>query len=263
MEFETVKLDIDDVDTVIKVIGEGPAVLCLHGAATIEGHEWARGLADRFKLYLPFHPGFGESGPAPHVRGMQDLVIHYLRLIAALRLDRPHLVGHSMGGWMATEIAAVAGERFGRLVLNAPAGLNHPEHRGVDPSTVPPQEMPSYLAHRTNVAARYFPGGSLAPPLEQFVATRQREGEALANIRKAHGMGHPNLRRWLSRIPNETLIFWGEKDRVAVPTQADIWAKAIPNARIHIVPDVGHFAMQEDPSCVAVIGDFLAGAKRS
>ncbi len=67
MTFETIRLEIDGVDTVIKVIGKGPAVLALHGAATIEGYEWARDLADRFRIYLPFHPGFGESGPAPHI----------------------------------------------------------------------------------------------------------------------------------------------------------------------------------------------------
>jgi pimeloyl-ACP methyl ester carboxylesterase len=257
--FETTRLDIDGVDTVVKVIGNGPDVLALHGAATIEGHEWARGLADRFRVYLPFHPGFGESGPAPHICSMQDLIVHYLRLIAALGLDQPHLVGHSMGGWMATEIAVMAGERFARLVLNAPAGLNHPDHRGTALSKIAPQDRLQYLAHRTDIAARYFPGGSLAPPLEQFVAARERESGAVSNIRKAHGVGHPNLRRWLSRIPNETLILWGDMDRVAPASQAGIWASAIPHARVHIVPGVGHFAMQEDPSCVRVIGDFLGG----
>ena len=258
MQFETIRLEIDDVDTVVKAIGSGPAVLALHGAATIEGHEWARGLSDRFRIFLPFHPGFGESGPAPHICGMQDLVVHYLRLIDELGLDRPHLIGHSMGGWMAAELAIVAGERFGRLVLNAPAGLNHPDHRGADLSKVAAQDLPDYLAHRVEVAARYFPGGELAPPAEQFRLARETEGQSLNNIQKAHGMGHPNLGRWLSRIPNETLIVWGNKDRLALPTQADIWAAKIPRARTLIVADVGHFAMQEDPRTVTAIGDFLA-----
>jgi pimeloyl-ACP methyl ester carboxylesterase len=126
MEFETLSFDVDGVSTVVKAIGKGPAVIARHGAATLEGQQGARALADRFRVYLSFHPGFGESGPAPHVRGMQDLVVHYLHLLPALGVDRPHLVGHSMGGWMATEIAVVAGERFNRLVLNAPVGLNHP-----------------------------------------------------------------------------------------------------------------------------------------
>jgi len=258
MDFETLKFDIDGVQTVVKAIGKGPAVVALHGAATLEGYEWARGLADRFRVYLPFHPGFGESGPAPHFVGMQDMIVHNLRLIAALKLDKPHLVGHSMGGWMAAEMAVVAGERFNRLVLNAPAGLNHPDHPGANLGEISPQDLPSYLAHRVEIALRYFPGGSHAPSAEQFVAAREREGAALANILKVHGMGHPNLRRWLSRIPNKTLVFWGDKDRMLLPGQASIWADRIPNATTHIARNVGHFAMQEDPACVTVIGDFLA-----
>jgi len=259
MEFETPTFDIDGVRTVVKVIGDGPPVLALHGAATIEGYDWARGLADRFRVYLPFHPGFGESDPAPHFAGMQDMVVHNLRLVAALGLDRPHLVGHSTGGWMAAEMAVVAGERFARLLLNAPAGLNHPDHPGADLAAISPQELPGYLAHRVDVALRYFPGGSQCPPLEQFLADRERENKALESILKIHGMGHPNLGRWLSRIPNETLVLWGEKDRMLPASQARIWAERIPNARIRIVPDVGHFAMQEDSASVAAIGQFLAG----
>jgi pimeloyl-ACP methyl ester carboxylesterase len=99
----------------------------------------------------------------------------------------------------------------------------------------------------------------LAPPPEQFIAVREKENKALNNILKVHGMGHPNLGRWLSRIPNETLIMWGDKDKVVLASQAEIWATKIPKARINIVPDVGHFAIQEDPACVDAIGDFLAG----
>jgi pimeloyl-ACP methyl ester carboxylesterase len=189
---------------------------------------------------------------------MQDLVVHYRRLLDILELQTPHLVGHSMGGWMAAELAAVAGERFERLVLNAPAGLNHPDYPSTDLSKVAPHEMPLYMAHRVEVAARYFPGGSLAPPADEFVRIRQQESVALTNIRKTHGMGHPNLGRWLSRIPNETLIVWGDKDRVAMPGQAPIWATSIERATTCIIPNAGHFAMQEDPRTVTAIADFLA-----
>jgi len=259
MEFETLTFDIDGVETVVKAIGRGPAVIALHGAATLEGYDWARGLANRFRVYLPFHPGFGESGPAPHIAGMQDMIVHYLRLLPALGVDRPHLMGHSMGGWMAAEIAAVAGERFNRLVLNAPAGLNDSDHPATDITKIPPEEFPGYLAHNVAVAARYFPGGAEAPPVEDFVAAREKEGPSLGNILKPHGFGHPNLGRWLSRIPNETLIVWGDKDRMLPASQAEIWAKSIPHARLHIVHGVGHFAMQEEPKTAKAIGDFLAG----
>jgi pimeloyl-ACP methyl ester carboxylesterase len=214
MNFDTLKVDCAGTRVIVKAIGEGPAVLALHGAATLEGHGWARGLADRFRVYLPFHPGFGESDDAPEFMGMQDMVVHNLRLMEALKLERPHLVGHSMGGWMAAELAVVAGERFGRLVLNAPAGLNHPEHPETDLFMLGPDALPSHLAHHVDVALRYFPGGTECPPLDQFLAAREKEGKALQRILKTHGMGHPNLGRWLSRIPNETLVVWGKEDRL-------------------------------------------------
>jgi pimeloyl-ACP methyl ester carboxylesterase len=259
MDFETLVYNVDNVRTVVKAIGAGQAVLALHGAATLEGHDWARGLADRFRVYLPFHPGFGESDDAAHIVGMQDMIIHNLRLVTALGLDRPHLLGHSMGGWMAAEMAAVAGERFSRLVLNAPAGLNHPDHPATDLAAIGPEALPGYLAHDVSVALRYFPGGAECPPVEEFVAARGKEAQSLQRILAVHGMGHPNLGRWLSRIPNETLIVWGNKDRLMPASQASIWAERIPNARTLIVPDAGHFAMQEKPDTVRAIGDFLAG----
>ena len=258
MDFETITFELGGVRTVVKAIGSGPPVLALHGAATIEGHDWARGLADRFRVYLPFHPGFGESDRAPHICGMQDLVVHNLRLMDALELERPHLVGHSMGGWMAAELAIVAGRRFGRLVLNAPTGLNHEDHPMTDMSVVPPEQYPFYLAHRAEVALRYFPGGSDGPSQDEFVAAREKEGVGLTNLLRTSGMGHPNLGRWLDMIPNETLVLWGEMDRIVPASQASVWAAAISHARVLIVRDSGHFAMQEDPSCVLAIGDFLA-----
>ena len=257
-QFETLTYTINGVKTVVNAIGAGPAVVALHGAATIEGVDFARGLADRFRVYLPFHPGFGASGPAPHIVGMQDVVVHTLNVVDALGLKRPHLMGHSMGGWLAAEMAAVAGDRFAKLVLNAPAGLNDPAHPATDLSAVEPQDLPGFLAHNIEVALRYFPGGADCPPLDKFLSDRAREGDALANILKVHGMGHPNLAQWIKRIPNETLILWGDKDRMLPASQASVWTALIPNARLHIVAGAGHFSMQEMPACLTDIGDFLA-----
>ena len=109
------------------------------------------------------------------------------------------------------------------------------------------------------MALRYFPGGSQCPPLEEFLAARDKEGKALERILKVHGMGHPNLGRWLSRIPNETLIVWGEKDRMLPASQAPIWAGADPER-----PHVDRRRTSAISPCrktratVTAIGDFLA-----
>jgi pimeloyl-ACP methyl ester carboxylesterase len=260
VSFETLEYDIGGVKTVVKAIGRGKPVLFLHGASTLEGFDFAEGLADRFRVLCASHPGFGFSGPAPHVAGMSDMVLHYLNLLDAMDLaEKPHLIGFSMGGWMATELAGVAHERFDRIVLVAPAGLNDPTHPATNLGALPPQDLPAYLAHDVAVALRYFPDGSDAAFAEAFGADRGREGETLGRLLAPFGMGHPNLRRFLARIPNPTLVVWGTRDRLLPASQAPLFVEALPDAKLLLVEDAGHFVMQEKPEILSKIGDFLAG----
>lgn len=257
--FETLEYDVGGVRTVVKAVGRGRPVLYLHGAATLEGFDFAEGLADRFRVLCPSHPGFGFSGPAPHVAGMADMVLHYLNLIDILALpEKPHLMGFSMGGWMASELAGLAGERFGKVVLVAPAGLNDPAHPATALGSIQPQDFPAYLAHDVAVALRYFPDGTDPAFAEAFGADRAREGETLGRVLAPFGMGHPNLRRFLARIANPALVVWGTEDRLLPASQAPLWVEALPNARLLRVEDAGHLVMQEKPDVLRQIGDFLA-----
>ncbi|MBN9434936.1 MAG: alpha/beta fold hydrolase [Bosea sp.] len=258
--FETLEFDIGGVRTVVKAIGSGKPVLFLHGAATLEGFDFAEGLADRFRVLAPSHPGFGFSGEAPHITGMADMVLHYLNLLDALDLaETPHLMGFSMGGWMAVELAALAREKFDKVVLVAPAGLNDPEHPATNLGALAPQDLPGYLAHDVTVALRYFPDGTDIVFAERFGADRAREGETLGRLLAPFGMGHPNLRRFLARITNPALVVWGAEDRLLPASQAPLFVEALPDAELMIVEDAGHFVMQEKPETLGKIGDFLAG----
>ena len=260
VQFETLEYDIDGTKTVVKAIGQGKPVLFLHGASTLEGFDFAEGLANRFRVLCASHPGFGFSGDAPHLAGMSDMVLHYLNLLDALDLDqKPHLIGFSLGGWMATELAAVARERFDKIVLIAPAGLNDPAHPATNLGEVAPQDLPGYLAHDVAVALRYFPDGTDAAFAEAFGADRAREGETLGRLLTPFGMGHPNLRHFLARNTNPTLVVWGTQDRLLPASQAPLWIEALPDARLILVEDAGHFVLQEKPETLTKIGDFLAG----
>lgn len=259
MEFETLEYDIGGVKTVVKAIGRGKPVLFLHGASTLEGFDFAAGLADRFRVLCASHPGMGHSGDAPHIVDSSDFLVHHLDLVDALDLaEKPHLMGFSMGGWLASELAAVARDRFDKVVLIAPAGLNDPAHPAADLAAIPPQELPGYLAHDVSVALRYFPDSSDPAAAEAFGADRSREGETVGRLCASRGMGHPNLRRFLSRITNPTLVVWGTNDRLLPASQARIWVDALPNGRLLSVEGAGHLVAQESPGTVTKIGDFLA-----
>ncbi|MBB5754902.1 alpha/beta fold hydrolase [Prosthecomicrobium pneumaticum] len=260
VDFETLDYDIGGVGTVVKAVGAGKPVLFLHGAATLEGFDFAAGLADRFRVLCPSHPGFGFSGDAPHVAGMADMVLHYLNLLDALDLpEKPHLMGFSMGGWMATELAALARERFDKVVLVAPAGLNDPAHPATDLGALAPQDLPAHLAHDVTVALAFFPDGTDLVFAERFGAERAREGETLGRLLAPFGMGHPNLTRFLARITNPALVVWGTEDRLLPASQAPLFVEALPDARLLLVEGAGHFVLQEKPETLARIGDFLAG----
>lgn len=260
VQFETLEYNVGGTKTVVKAIGEGKPVLFLHGASTLEGFDFAEGLADRFRVLCASHPGFGFSGDAPHTAGMSDMVLHYLNLLDALDLpQKPHVIGFSMGGWMASELAGVARERFDKVVLVAPAGLNDPAHPATNLGEVAPNDLPTYLAHDLSVALRYFPDGSDPAFAAAFGADRAREGEALGRLLAPFGMGHPNLTRFLARITNPTLVVWGTEDRLLPASQASLFVKALPDARLILVEGAGHFVMQEKPDTLTKIGDFLAG----
>lgn len=260
VQFETLEYDVGGTKTVVKAIGEGKPVLFLHGASTLEGFDFAEGLADRFRVLCASHPGFGFSGDAPHVAGMSDMVLHYLDLLDALDLpQKPDLIGFSMGGWMASELAGVARERFDKVVLVAPAGLNDPAHLPTNLGEVAPNDLPTYLAHDVSVALRYFPDGSDPAFAAAFGADRVREGETLGRLLAPFGMGHPNLTRFLARITNPALVVWGTEDRLLPASQAPLFVEALPDARLILVEGAGHFVMQEKPDTLTKIGDFLAG----
>lgn len=258
-DFETLEHEIGGVRTVTKAIGAGTPVLFLHGASTLEGFGFAAGLADRFRVFCPSHPGMGHSGDAPHVADISDFVLHYLDLLDALDLkEKPHLIGFSMGGWLATHLAAVARDRFDKVVLMAPAGLNDPDHPAADLGAIAPQDLPGYLAHDISVALRFFPDGSDPAKAEAFGAARAREGETVGRICAPFGMGHPNLRRFLGRITNPTLVVWGTEDRLLPASQAPLWVEALPDGRLLTVEGTGHLIAQERPATLTEIGNFLA-----
>ena len=86
-------------------IGEGSPCVYFHGGGTYHGFEWARDWAGHFRMILPHHPNFGESGDADF-NSIADYAAHYRGFFATLGLDRFRLVGASMGGHFASTYAA-------------------------------------------------------------------------------------------------------------------------------------------------------------
>lgn len=123
-EVRSTTLDVRGTEVPCLVSGDGPPLLWLHGAGGSDSWSPAQdALAASFTVWAPAHPGFAGT-PLPNwVRDVHDLAFHYVDLIAATGLERPTVVGISLGGWIATDLAVHRPDLVGRLVLVDALGL--------------------------------------------------------------------------------------------------------------------------------------------
>jgi pimeloyl-ACP methyl ester carboxylesterase len=253
MQFQRESISVNGVKVVILTAGQGEPLVFWHGAGTWHGFDFALPWASRFRVMIPFHPGFGESGDAPEMVSANDYSLHYLEMFDQLGLERVNLVGFSMGGRLAATFAIEHRRRVNKLVLIAPAGLDVPGYPLPDFTQIPPEEIPGYLAHDVGILAPYLPKG----PDPEFAAARERENGAFGKLLQ-NGLIGPWLPRWLHRVNMPSLIAWGDKDRILPAAHAAAWKKLIPQAVVRIFPDAGHLVADEKPESVQAIAEFLA-----
>lgn len=229
--------------------GAGPDLLFLHGAGGAgRWLEFQERLAARFRVRAPSHPGHGGSAAAEWIEHISDLAFHYLDLLDGLRLERVHLVGASLGGWIAAEIAVMASHRLASLTLIDPVGIKvdgwiYPFLFGMD---LP--EIVQTVFHDPMAAL------ALAPPDQsaETLALQYRQGTAIARVSWNPYLYDPLLRRRLGRITAPTLVCWGAHDRLApLEPCGRTWAKEVPGARLQVFDASGHVPHLEEPRAVA------------
>src|SRR5450432_917334 len=140
--------------------GTGQPLVYLHGAGGVTPDDpLLAALSARFHVFAPFLPGYGESEECGELRDMLDFTLHGWDVVEALGLADPLLVGHSMGGMIAAEMAAIAPNDVSRLALIAPAGLWLDDHPLVDIFSTLPFEMPAIMFHDAEAGAAFMSAG--------------------------------------------------------------------------------------------------------
>ena len=241
--------------------GDGAPLLVLHGAGGNRGFTRSmRALAERYTVWAPTHPGFGRSGDAEWMDGIDDLARFHLWFIDAAGLGRPHLMGHSIGGWTAAEMAAMSPASIDRLVLVAPAGLKPDKGEILDIFFHTPAQLRDLTVHDPKTVPEWEELFGQAPtPADLEIAERNRE--MTSRLTWKPYMHNPRLARFLPRVTNPTLVVWGREDRIIPVECAEQYRRALPDARVAVLEKCGHLPPVEQPDAFArLVGDFL-GAK--
>jgi len=250
--FERTVHRIDGVESVVYAIGSGDPLVYFHGGGTFHGFEWARDLADAFRVVLPVHPNFGESGDADFA-GLDDYTIHYEMLFAALGLERFHLSGASMGGHMAARYAGEHPEEIDRLVLVSPAGLASGNVAIPDFSQVSPADLPGMFVADPAWIAPFWP----ADPSPEWQALRAREAEAAFRTREEPALADAKLREALWGFDRPALLLWGDADRIVPTGFIPEWRQALPDAEVALIEGGGHLLLDEFPAAREAMRAFL------
>jgi pimeloyl-ACP methyl ester carboxylesterase len=233
--------------------GTGPDLVYLHGAGGITAEDPLLNLlAKSHHVHAPLVPGYGDSEEAPEIRDMLDFTLHSWDVVAALGLKDPILVGHSMGGMIAAEMAAVQPNDVSRLALVAPAGLWDDDHPIADLFSLMPYEMPQMLFHDAEAGAAMLTAGrNVEDPnfLQTYLVANARQLGMAGRI--LFPIPERGLASRLYRIKAKTVVVWGDSDRLVPPFYAHGFKKGIAGAELVSIPEAGHMVVLEKPDQVA------------
>jgi pimeloyl-ACP methyl ester carboxylesterase len=259
MEQRTVSVRNGLFQTEVLQGGSGDPLLYLHGAGGLREGQYLEQLAQRFTVYAPSHPGFGASEGFEHIDDVIDMALYYHDFMDALGIESAHIVGHSMGGMLAAEIAALCSHRVRRLVLVNAVGLWRDDAPVLDFFVLGPDQLLPYIVYDTQSAAvqeAFPPPQSQDDMIEMMYQRIQSYSSAGKFLWPIPDRG---LKRRIHRIQSPTLIIWGESDGLVPPSYAEDFRSSIPNSRVVIMKECAHMPMFEKrDEFVSLVTEFLS-----
>ena len=228
--------------------GSGEPLVYLHSAGGetlwLPFHEE---LARHFEVFAPAHPGFDTSDGLSKIDSIEDLVFHYLDFFDVMGWERVNVVGLSMGGWIAAELATRHSHRLKKLVLVDAAGL-HVDGAPYGPlweyGREPEKLRPWLFADPDSFLAKMLVM-PLADMPEPLLMMQLKAAEAAARVMWNPYLHNPKLRGRLHRVRVPTLVMWGDRDRLIPPAHGRAYAEGIPNARLVTIEACGHLPIFE------------------
>jgi pimeloyl-ACP methyl ester carboxylesterase len=237
--------------------GSGRTLMFLHGAAGLAGWiPFFDKLAAQHDVLVPEHPGFGLSDTPPWIRNVPDMAMYYLDVLDGLGVKDVHLVGHSLGGWIAAELAVRNCTQLASLTLIAPAGIRVQGVPIGDNFIWTPEESARNLFHDQSLAEQMI----ARVPTDDEVELQLKNRFMSAKLGWEPRWFNPALERWLHRIKVPTHVLWGAEDKLFPSRYAQLWGERVAGAKVDIIPQAGHLPHVEkaDVTAAKILG-FLEG----
>lgn len=236
--------------------GQGEPVLFLHNLLGLQGFEPALAqLATRYDVIAPCAPGWGPAKDqlTDIDAGGLDITLHNQDVLDALGVQSVHVVGVSIGAWMAAELAAIAPQRVKSLVLVNPIGLWLENAPGEDAFAQHPGFPSRVLFSEKGMREKYLFEGrdKLEAHVDELLALR-------AGAKFLWPLPDTGVKKRLPRIKARTLVVTSEHDTVVPAAHGPAWQQAIHGSALRVLPAAGHLAELEQPETFAkLVGDFL------
>jgi pimeloyl-ACP methyl ester carboxylesterase len=239
--------------------GTGHVYVLLHGGA---GPQSVTGFAGQLagggatgpaRVITPVHPGFAGTPRPAGLNSIAGLARLYVSLLGELGVTGATVVGNSIGGWIAAEMALTGSTQITSAVLVDAVGIEVPGHPVADFFSLTLDQV-AELSYHDPGPFRIDPAAMSAEQRAVMAGNR----EALA-VYSGTTMNDPGLGARLGQITVPALVVWGDSDRIADPGYGRAYAAAIPGARFQLLPATGHVPQVESPALLlAAIRDFAS-----
>jgi pimeloyl-ACP methyl ester carboxylesterase len=239
-------VDLNGVRLDVHRLGRGRPLLLLNSEEALElDSPVLQSLAKEHQLIIPSPPGFGRSERPDWVTGPDDISYLYLDLVERLALNNVVVIGVSLGGWIAAEMATKDASFISKLVLVSPYGVKFagPTERDIaDIWMLPPDEV---LQRKWSDPAKGNRDFKAMP--EDALAIVARNNESFARFCWEPYMHNPRLQHRLHRVQIPTLLVGGADDGITPPPYVAKYAGLIPGAEMVTIPQAGHYPHLEQP----------------